>query len=141
MERKKMIEEIVSIMGEWAIENRMCWNSKHAESLVKYLMGKNVLKIPEGSVVLTKEELADTQARVAYLQEELGKLLRGDNISVSAREYGQLLYEKENARKETAREIFKALMEIERNDGFTVYIFEKRSIKELAEKYGVDVEE
>lgn len=65
--------------------------------------------IPEGAVVLTKEEYEDAQVRMAYLQEELGKLLKGDNVPVSAREYGQLLYANENARKEM-REIYDKLL-------------------------------
>ena len=95
-DREKIIDEIKNYMRENA---EMGWvNEDEVLQKIKEL-------IPEGAVVLTKDELADTQARMAYLQEELGKLLRGDNISVSEKEYGQLLYANENASKETAREI------------------------------------
>lgn len=87
----------------------------------------------EGSVVLTKDEYEDIQARMAYLQEELGKLLRGDNISVSAREYGQLLYANENARKEM-REIISKIGELSANKEIVELYME------LCEKYGADVE-
>ena len=62
-------------------------------------------------VILTKEEYDDMMARMAYLQEELGKLLSGDNVSVSAREYGKLLYSVENAQKEIEDAVKKARKE------------------------------
>ena len=112
MEREKMIEEIVSIMGEWAIENKMCWNSKHAESLVKYLMGKNVLKIPDNAVVLTKEELVKTMES-GYVYDTT----RGNKINL-------IEMAREIERKETAREIIKDLI----GHRFAYY--------EIDEKYG-----
>ena len=66
-------------------------------------------------VILTKEEYDDMMAQMAYLQEELGKLLSGDNVSVSAREYGQLLYANENVQKEIEDAVEKARKETARD--------------------------
>lgn len=77
--------------------------------LADKLVEDNYREIPKGAVVLTKEEYEDMQVRMAYLQEELWKLLKGDNVSVSSREYGKLLYANENVRKETARWILQTL--------------------------------
>lgn len=30
--------KLVDAMGEWALNNHMCWNSKHAESLADHLL-------------------------------------------------------------------------------------------------------
>lgn len=117
IDKEKMVEEIEKILQleqikiantteEFAKLQKDGINRCNAEAL--YNAG--CLKVSEDMVVLTKEEWADTQARVAYLQEELGKLLKGDNILISAREYGQLLYANENARKETAKEFAQELI-------------------------------
>lgn len=49
--------------------------------------------------------------------------------------------EKENVRKETARDIFDGLMKAERGDGFVTYTWPKSIIKQLAKQYGVEVKE
>lgn len=109
------------------------------------------------SVVLAKEEYEDIQMRMSYLQEELGKLLRGDNVSVSAREYGQLLYANENAQKEIDKAVeertiaiirdlighrFAYYVEDETNGTVTCcadYVVDKDDVKFLEEKYNVEV--
>lgn len=115
MEREKMIEEIARLICENEKPCYACLKCTIYDGKIccKYLrIAEKIVNliIHEGTVVLTKDELADTQARMAYLQEELGKLLNGDNISVSAREYGKLLYANENVSKETAKEFAQELI-------------------------------
>lgn len=103
--------------------------------------------ITDGAAVLTKEEYEDIQARMAYLQEEIGKLLRGDNVSVSAREYGQLLYANENAKKEIDKAVEERTIAIIRDlighkledDGWT-WVISKNDVKFLEEKFNVEAE-
>lgn len=152
MEREQIVEEMVSIMGEWAIENRMCWNSKHAESLAKCLIEKNVLKISDGAVVLTKEEYEWLKALPEKVHDEMDEKMK-EEIAIEKR-MGEdklerfennmknvLEIEKENVRKETAKDIFDGLMKAERGDGFVTYTWSKSIIKQLAKQYGVEVKE
>ena len=127
MEREEIIEKIVKIILDEHLQCVLNRKEEDWEHCTKCeykdgnwcLLEKKIASaiydclIPDGAVVLTREDYEDMQERMAYYQEELGKLLRGDNISVSAREYGQLLYLNENARKETAREIFEKIHEKE----------------------------
>ena len=100
-DRDKEIEEMMKDLKCAVMEGGECRKSISCEECVaRMLVDACYRKIPKDAVVLAKEEYEDMQARMAYLQEELGKLLRGDNVSVSVREYGQLLYAKENAQKE-----------------------------------------
>lgn len=131
MEKDKMIEELVSIIGEWSIKNRMCWDSMHAESLAKYLIEKNVLKVHEGSIVLTKEEYerlkSDRKIKVVqHLDDEF-------IVEMPQCEYDEML---EQASKETAKDILQTLYNnLERPYFFNEYI------KTLAKRYGVEEEE
>ena len=93
MEREKIVEEMVAVMGEWAIENKMCWNSKHAESLSKTLIDNNIRKIPDGVVVLTKEELIKAMEE-GYIYDTT----RGNKINL-------IEMAREQARKEVVKEI------------------------------------
>lgn len=38
------VQNLVYLMGEWAIENNMCWNDEHAKNLAYYLLDKKYRK-------------------------------------------------------------------------------------------------
>lgn len=38
------VQNLVYLMGEWAIENKMCWNDGHAKNLAYYLLDKKYRK-------------------------------------------------------------------------------------------------
>jgi hypothetical protein len=38
------VQNLVYLMGEWAIENNMCWNDEHAKKLAYYLLDNNYRK-------------------------------------------------------------------------------------------------
>ena len=38
------VQNLVYLMGEWAIENKMCWNDEHAKNLAYYLLDKKYRK-------------------------------------------------------------------------------------------------
>lgn len=137
MDKEKIIEEMVSDMGEWAIENNMCWDSKYAESLARVLIDKGHCKPPVGAVVLTREKLETT-----------------DKIPQKIKEFYKwfIEIEREIACKETAKKIFSAIEEysgkcLEMVDNgvdcelyqtFNYYKF-FRWLEKYAKKFGVEV--
>lgn len=53
---KQTIEEMTKLMENWAVRNGMLWHEGHAKALAEILLEEYQPKIPEGAVVLTKEE-------------------------------------------------------------------------------------
>ena len=105
---KQMIEEMVEAMGNWALRNNMCWNEGHAKSLAEALYNAGYRKIPEGAVVLTREEY---ECLVKTAQDKIGNMKLNDFLkacissgvmveAVSTEEQVKQAYEKGS--KETA---------------------------------------
>lgn len=87
--------------------------------IAETLYSNGYRKIEEGSVIFTKKE--DENRMIAEVRYR------------KARD--------EEVRKETAKEIFKNLIEAERKDCFNTFIFEKSVFYELAKEYGVEIEQ
>ena len=81
MDKKKQIEEMVKVMENWAYRNGMLWHEGHAISLCEALLDAGYRKIPEGAVVLTREEYEQIQDRVELLKEneDIGNALFRSN--------------------------------------------------------------
>ena len=62
MDKQKQIEEMVELMANWAVRNNMLWHEGHAQALAETFAENDYGKIPEGSVVLTKEEFEKLEA-------------------------------------------------------------------------------
>lgn len=137
--------------------------TKHEYGNVISVNGKIFYDYPIADVIERLAEYEDL--------EEQGLLVRlpckaGDEVVISKAEYEKLksfVHEEDvyrimkeelsknieaitkelwtKVRKETAKEIFKNLIEAERKDGFNTFIFEKSVFYELAKQYGVEVEE
>lgn len=125
MEIEKMIDEMVKDITDirWELGHSYLPQSVGAyeRAFARELDAKGYRKIPDGAVLLSAEER----------DEEM-------------REYNRDRAEREEqARKDTAREILNRIASADHEVGDTEkeYAWYLREIKELAEKYGVEVEE
>lgn len=116
----KMIEEMAKVMAE-------NWFNETIISTAERLINAGYRKIPEGSVVLSKEEYEGLQMakdfNYGYHEGEKNMTLYYENIKLP------------EARKETAKEILKDVLE-----GIGEF-YAGDIVEELAKKYGVEVEE
>ena len=103
MDRDRIIEEMVSDMGEWAIENNMCWNSKHAESLSNVLIDKGYRRPPAGAVVLTREELETTEKFHRRLKTFISGLLKLKKSYPAKKRRGRYYFRYTNFAKSVGR--------------------------------------
>jgi hypothetical protein len=131
MNEKEMIEEMAKI-----IDNNHGFIVSSVET-AQAIYNADYRKIPEGSVVLSKEEYADLQISkdFNYGYHEGTKNMEAyyENIRIP------------EARKETAQEIFYKLKETliinnEENTEFFDYDYTLETIDKLAKQYGVEVE-
>lgn len=144
MTDKEMIEEMARVLHDRIVDKT--WRAKKvAEELYK-------IAIPEGSVVLSKEEYEDLR----ILEEKYGK---PTYIDGSMTAYAHRLETANNlvnkSRKETAREILNAMLDIKPDfsllDGCTPSEFMRsvdlatniifQAVKKQAERYDVEVKE
>lgn len=143
MEREKMIEEIAKdIHNAKRASDYHCYEDEYTDckkcKLLKYaenkmcqdayeacwLIDDGYQKVPEGAIVLTKEELVKTMENGYVYDTTSGNKI---NFIEMAREI---------ERKETAKEILQTLWEWkDRETALSCDLYE------LAEKYGVEVEE
>ena len=140
MNEKEMIEEMAKDTGCCDYPQRKCnncWCKEKREcsayGYAKTYYEKGYRKISEGSVVLTSEQYSNyliLQTNHEFIREK-AKELQADN----ERLYKNLGKFKESVRKETAKEILKAVLE----DIGEFYAGD--IVEELAKKYGVEVEE
>lgn len=161
---EEMIKDIIVSLGEKCLLNigGHCRDCKYVyEDNVEHdcqtvlvaneLTDKGYRKIPDGAVVLTKDEYERLKALPEKVHGEMDERMK-EEIAIEKRMSDNKLerfennmknvleIEKENARTETAREIFDRLMKAERGDGFVTYTWSKSTIKQLANEYGVEVE-
>lgn len=121
MTDKEMIEEMAEIIYENR-PNKDIW-IEDATEIAKVLLSAGYRKVPEGSVVLTKEE---------HMQ-MIKDCIESNKIT------SQTYYERGS--KETAKEILEKLVgHTFEDDGWT-WTVSKEDIQWLANKYGVEVEE
>lgn len=127
----------------------------HSRAIAEELYNADYRKIPEGSVVLSKEELNKKYVPVAmydlakafhdkkcaefeklcYDYEKLNQRLK------DAQEFWKASYRTEQeARKETAKEIFNALMVLIKRSNLELAILDKNDIQESAKDYGIIIE-
>ena len=137
MNDKKQIEELASLMADCNTTCDECFEKfesvttmkikereKHCQvyAYAQRAVEQGYRKIPEGAVVLTKEE-CDNKV-----------ILNEDHFERA------LNYEREKARKETAREILTELKNTRFHKGKLTYDFEM-AVNRIAKQYGVEVEE
>lgn len=132
MEREKMIEEIARKVciacGKCKELKADCYLARNIASV---MIDDGYRKIPEGDVVLTKEEY---ERLASYISEERAR-------EIFHEETEKL---KEKIRKDTATEIFNELfdnMQVDSENGCKVYVFEAKEFKKIAKERGVDVKE
>lgn len=120
MNQKEMIEEMKQILIDWAIKNDLCFSfdimQKHSEVLIK----NGYRKIPEGSVVLTKEEYEKLTAPKVFISpKSLGKKEFEERIK-NISNYGiigvdessiEIIPTRTDIKKETAKEILTYIIE------------------------------
>ena len=116
--------------------------------LAKYLLEKYQPKLPEDSVVLTKEEYNEQKAdcecweikEESYQRQiaELNKRIKDDLFT--PQECGEMIRKAQKAsHKETAREIFDKLGFITYRKQGKAYIFDVKELRELAKQFGVEL--
>ena len=121
MTEEKVIKEMAKIIVE-ELKIDKHWSLTIAETLIK----DNYRKIPEGSVVLTREEYETLKLELAIEKK------RADE-SYTQKEVEEIIASKERIKsKETAREILK---EVGKTCG------DYQWFKNLCKQYGVEVEE
>lgn len=188
MKEKEMIEEMKQILIDWAISKDLCFSFEVMQKHAEVLYNAGYRKIPEGAVVLSKEEyelfksleesyyslektkdnllsersrlmLQIAQARKITEPIKLTPVGYGKengcyyaDIIATGQEFPQRIYfkacyfEKEEIRKETAKEILKLVKEKswccqeDENGEVWTYSITVTQLKELADKYGVKVE-
>lgn len=124
----KMIEE----MAETLYENRPysdLWKEDALE-IAEIFIKKGYRKIPEGSVVLSKEEYEGKEIVV--------EMSGGHKLRLTVGKFGEMSrILEESTRKETAKEIFQSLNHLIIKDK-TTPLWVKETIKEIAKQYGVE---
>lgn len=126
MEREKIIEEMAKKV---CIACGKCKELKGdcylARNIASVMIDDGYRKIPDGAVVLTKEEMETT-----------------DKIPQKIKDFYKwfIEIEKEQVRKETAREILKKLKMMIK-EPWQAYELSFDDLHRIAEKYGVEVEE
>ena len=136
MNEKEMIEEMAKTMcarclmrtEEKSCIYRECFNERLHEA--EEICNLGYRKLPKDAVVLTKEELNDLEYK-AYSRGVCFVCKKVDE-------------QKEQARKETAKEISKALLDCIYYEPF-IHDYEldkvEEKIKEIAKQYGVEIKE
>lgn len=71
------VQNLVYLMGEWAIENKMCWNDEHVKNLAYYLLenhyrkesdtAREILTLIKNGVELNS--MIDGDAKIAIMNE------------------------------------------------------------------------
>ena len=132
MEKDKMIEEMANDIHQFFFANS-CNLNYVAKHLIEDL---NYRKIPDGSVVLSREEYEGKEITV--------EMSGGHKLRLTVGKFGEMSRVlEESTRKETAKEIFRAIDGIGRGNGWHTYTIAIviNKLKELAKQYGVEVEE
>lgn len=142
MTEQKQIEEIkrdIKKALEFDCSKGKCKTCKHKNEdnceiplITDYLIEQGYHKVPEGAVVLTKEDLQK------YAKDCLIGEVAGYDILQMAFERAKRW--RDDARKETAKEIFNALGNI-LVVGLTTKLKNYPQFKEVCKKYGVEEEE
>ena len=109
--------------------------------VAKAVIEEGCIKIPEGAVVLTREEMENLYTEEEYdkAYEQAEATILGNIADGGTSCHWCIKKHEEKARKETAREILTDLWK-ERNAIGQLMIFEEHLI-ELAKQFGVEVEE
>lgn len=131
-EKNKQIEEMMKDLKEeklYALINKTSY-MRSAENLYE----QGYRKIPQDSVVLTREELSKN-----YVQRELYEHII--KYRCLPPEFGKIVNEvKLQTRKETAEEIFSNLHRLIYSDK-TTPIWVKQQLNEIAKQFGVEIKE
>lgn len=140
MTDKEMIEEMASCMCSSYKSEKGCktcpTNWCYAEECATMAFCNNYRKIPEGSVVLSKEEYGEY---VELRNSEVGELVKenrelGKQCLDWMKLYHKQLTKTEQTRKETAKEILQELY-------CFPHEYHEKKILELAKQYEIEVEE
>ena len=149
-EKYKMIEEILKEENDRvcsSIDKNFCVNRTCKQCLIERvaerLSAKYQPKLPEGSVVLSKEEYAEY---VELRNSEVGKLVKenrelGKHCLDWMKLYHKQLTKTEQSRKETAKEILQELYEESISNISETVDLTTFQIKQKAKQFGVEVEE
>lgn len=93
--KQKQIEEMTELMADWALRNNMCWHEGHAKALAETFAENDYEKIPEGAVVLTREEYDGKEIVV--------EMSGGHKLRLNVGKFGEMSkILEEYTRKETA---------------------------------------
>ena len=143
MNEKEMIEEMAKDTGGcdypqrdcskcWRLEEREC----SAYAYAKTYYEKGYRKIPEGSVVLSKEEYNELKSRAEEVFNEMTERMKAE-VKIAGR-MGVI-----KGSKETAKEIFKEIMKTpyyNENAERQGYLIRLEKFNEIAKQFGVEVE-
>lgn len=138
MDDKKQIEEMAKdLCSEYHEDCICCCGSSHTCTVCEdceRLYNAGYRKIPEGAVVLTREEYEERENKINEQCQTRAVKVYTDFLKV----------ERDKARKETAREILYKVKETliinnEENTEFFDYNYTLETIDEIAKQYGVEV--
>ena len=117
----------------------MLESSKNYVTIATWLVKEGYRKVGENEIVISKEEYEDIIKKIAELEQDL---IHADE-KVFYREQNLIFHEdkiKAQGRKETAEEILSAVLKTFPSDKKYTTI-SKITIKEIAQIYGVEIEE
>ena len=87
------VQNLVYLMGEWAIENKMCWNDEHAKNLAYYLLDKKYRKESDTAKEILKwlvwnKHLFNRTHEIGFEKPRTSYLIMSDEIEELAEKYG-----------------------------------------------------
>lgn len=135
-------EKLCEMMAQTDAMTAIMGGGDYAHYYASMLFNSGCRLIPDGSVVLTREEVLTQERLKEDFDELINQRVKDDDIRaifIRPAMYKSFIeVEKEQARKETARDILKAIKNFLDEDDYNNYYFE---ILAIAKECGVEVEE
>lgn len=144
MNREKQIEEMAQVLPDtlpdWFDKNRKIILAKSFKTQIAREYYNAGYRKEDGYNLMLESKIKVLEATIERIDNEKAKYLESiENLTSGKCALRCPLVEM--GRKETAKEIFDELMRFERKDGFSVFIWNKSAVKQIAKYYGVEIEE